>query len=253
MDSYPSIGVSRGASKNIEACASLYGWAASGTVSRMAGAAPVKTSVNMDARRSAFTLIELLIVVAIIGILAAIAVPSFINARTRATVVRIIADLKALDIALAQYGLDHNGKYPPTGDAQQTVYKPLYRLTTPFPYMNALPQRDPFLPKSWSSDRPGGINEYWYDPFWIVTFSEVRTYGQEVPEDGRYRVGPLRYFLASVGPDRVLDPSQYSGWTHHWVPYSASNGVTSAGDVFVYGPGGTTSDNLVRHPERQSQ
>lgn len=61
--------------------------------------------------RRAFTLIELLVVVGIIAILAAIAVPNFLEAQTRAKVSRVKADFRALSTAFESYHIDHNN-YP---------------------------------------------------------------------------------------------------------------------------------------------
>ncbi|MCC7518401.1 MAG: prepilin-type N-terminal cleavage/methylation domain-containing protein [Verrucomicrobiae bacterium] len=55
-----------------------------------------------------FTLVEIMIVVAIIGLLAAIAVPSFIRARTRSQATTILNECRMLDAALDQYALENN-------------------------------------------------------------------------------------------------------------------------------------------------
>jgi prepilin-type N-terminal cleavage/methylation domain-containing protein len=59
-------------------------------------------------RRRAFTLVEMMIVVAIIALLAAIATSNILRARKRAQAVKILDDLRCLDGALDQYALENN-------------------------------------------------------------------------------------------------------------------------------------------------
>jgi prepilin-type N-terminal cleavage/methylation domain-containing protein len=64
---------------------------------------------KLNKSRGAFTLVEIMIVVAIIALLAAIAVPNFLRARKRSQATRILEDLRIIDHALDQYATD-NGK-----------------------------------------------------------------------------------------------------------------------------------------------
>jgi type IV pilus assembly protein PilA len=58
-----------------------------------------------------FTLIELLVVILIIGVLAAIAIPAFLNQREGAWASQVESDLKNAAIAAEQYAVDNNGSY----------------------------------------------------------------------------------------------------------------------------------------------
>lgn len=57
-------------------------------------------------KRGAFTLVEIMIVVGIIGVLAALAVPNWLRARKRTQATRILEDLRELDHAVDQYAID---------------------------------------------------------------------------------------------------------------------------------------------------
>jgi prepilin-type N-terminal cleavage/methylation domain-containing protein len=59
-------------------------------------------------RIGAFTLVEIMIVVAIIALLAAIAVPGFLRARKRSQASKILNDLRLIDSAVDQYGIETN-------------------------------------------------------------------------------------------------------------------------------------------------
>jgi prepilin-type N-terminal cleavage/methylation domain-containing protein len=63
---------------------------------------------TLNKRRGGFTLVEIMIVVAIIALLAAIAVPGFLRARKRSQASRIINDLRLIDSAVDQYAIETN-------------------------------------------------------------------------------------------------------------------------------------------------
>ena len=63
---------------------------------------------NLNTRRSGFTLVEIMIVVAIIAMLAAIAVPNFLRARKRSQATRILQDLRVIDSAIDLYAVESN-------------------------------------------------------------------------------------------------------------------------------------------------
>jgi prepilin-type N-terminal cleavage/methylation domain-containing protein len=65
---------------------------------------------NINKRRGGFTLVEIMIVVAIIALLAAIAVPGFLRARKRSQASRILNDLRMIDSAVDQYAIETNRK-----------------------------------------------------------------------------------------------------------------------------------------------
>jgi prepilin-type N-terminal cleavage/methylation domain-containing protein len=58
--------------------------------------------------RGGFTLVEIMIVVAIIALLAAIAVPGFLRARKRSQAARMLEDLRMIDAAVDQYAIEYN-------------------------------------------------------------------------------------------------------------------------------------------------
>jgi prepilin-type N-terminal cleavage/methylation domain-containing protein len=58
--------------------------------------------------KSAFTLVEIMVVVAIIALLASMAVPNFLRARKRAQATRCLEDLRVIDGSIAQYAIENN-------------------------------------------------------------------------------------------------------------------------------------------------
>ena len=63
---------------------------------------------KLNKRRGGFTLVEIMIVVAIIALLAAIAVPGFLRARKRSQAAKVLNDLRLIDAAVDQYAIETN-------------------------------------------------------------------------------------------------------------------------------------------------
>ena len=86
----------------------------------------------MTKNSKGFTLIELLIVVAIIGIIAAIAIPNLLNAIDRGKQKRTMADLRSLGTAVETYSIDNN-EYPTAANfaALEPTVEPTYIRTAP--------------------------------------------------------------------------------------------------------------------------
>jgi type IV pilus assembly protein PilA len=75
-----------------------------------------------------FTLIELLLVIVIIGILAAIAIPSFVNQRSKAFDAAAKSNVRTAATAMETYSTDHNGSYPASVNTQNGSSDPLVAI-----------------------------------------------------------------------------------------------------------------------------
>ncbi|MGF1573043.1 MAG: type II secretion system protein [Sumerlaeia bacterium] len=206
--------------------------------------------------KKGFTLIELLIVVAIIAILAAIAVPNFLEAQTRAKVSRVKADMRTLDTAIKIYFLDNN-KNPTDGVGSDAgAGRPQggpssseaigNELTTPIAYITSLsiakdifksgrPQFDGVGAPPPNAVFPGRDVFIYRDTLGLLSDPLINAVTKGVAErEIRGRTGTWR--LTSAGPDQFVFNNTIPGQDFQDVfvfrNYDATNGTISIGDIF---------------------
>jgi len=210
-------------------------------------------------RTKAFTLIELLIVVAIIAILAAIAVPNFLEAQTRAKVSRSRNDMRVMATGLEAYVIDHN-EYPsdcgngavagmyraysaPGGGAPNWNVEPKanftigFELTTPIAYLSsAASLQDPFkIADAYKyTGNTSGRQYYTYGSFRYRQKLSTAATPPFVTTINRWG----NYVIMGAGPDKYsnniqggLDFSNANS-IPRGVNYDATNGTVSNGDLY---------------------
>jgi prepilin-type N-terminal cleavage/methylation domain-containing protein len=197
--------------------------------------------------KRAFTLVELLIVVAIIAILAAIAVPNFLEAQTRSKIARTQSDMRTMNTAVEAYKIDTN-LYPVPAAvmlATKTVVDPMFTymhdqydhnflsgsITTPIAYITYLP-RDVF------SDRglpPAPEQSYIYYMNWEYTLRLAAKAGATLNDAQQFRSNAYgSWVMFSCGPDldrKDVAPAKVGPKGVINGIYDPSNGTLSNGDI----------------------
>lgn len=196
--------------------------------------------MNRKPTLQGFTLIELLIVVAIIAILAAIAVPNFLEAQSRARTSRAKADMRALATAIESYFVDWGVAPVPADEAGVTIppqtasvegfetFTPV-SLTTPVSFIASLPE-DPFFrsegelslfhfaTRDYFRDTEGNDAEF-------AAFLEDLT-GAPQPS--------TLYYIMSHGPDGDHDSPELAENPLGAALYDPTNGTISSGDIIYF-------------------
>lgn len=194
--------------------------------------------------KKAFTLIELLIVVAIIAILAAIAVPNFLEAQTRSKVSRVKADMRSIATAIEAYHIDNN-RYPldntermrlgvtPSQRWEFGTMETFIPLSTPIAYISSADiTRDVFQDQgTFNSNLPGTTGYFLYVNYWPPNLvPDSQNDGQALRREGI----TFNWIISSYGPDQ-RSAARALGRPIDFFPitsaYDPTNGTISPGDI----------------------
>jgi general secretion pathway protein G len=197
-------------------------------------------------KKKGFTLIELLIVVAIIAILAAIAVPNFLEAQVRSKVSRMKADMRTVTTALESYFVDenhypkttYNGVFPspPTFESNERWKVWPGALTTPIAYIASDAALVDIFRKShgWQSVLANQImwlpSKFYFPPY----NPDTGAFGRQCNRYGLWKIlsaGPDTWYQNQDGVEGDYGEGAGStGWGQ--AGYDPTNGTVSNGDIY---------------------
>src|SRR2546423_7680802 len=86
-----------------------------------------KRAARLSSPKSAFTLVELLVVIGIIAVLIGVLLPALNRAREQAKITQCASNIRQLCASLINYAIENHGKFPPSG----TFFDPNNTSATP--------------------------------------------------------------------------------------------------------------------------
>lgn len=177
----------------------------------------------------AFTLIELLIVVAIIAILAAIAIPNFLEAQARAKVAKVQSEFRNMKTAMFLYQVDTND-WPDSEDSlcppDHSTFWNLRELSTPIAYMSDVPYQDPFSERIVTPACGFPASNHYQYYHWSLGDGTIK--GLCPPCGDAAQVKYIKWVIVCVGPSQDWPPGFNWG-----IAYDTSNGTMSYGTMWV--------------------
>ncbi|MBN1902513.1 prepilin-type N-terminal cleavage/methylation domain-containing protein, partial [Candidatus Sumerlaeota bacterium] len=214
--------------------------------------------------KKGFTLVELLILAAILTVLAAILVPSYMEARIRSNLSRAGADMRSLATAIEAYKVD-NKYYPtlvaPTSPLARTGAGPINGpsvlepgvseaissrfvwITTPVAYISSV-MRDSFIDpsKKFALSPTGDLISY-LDTYNYIDAYTLTPLGRLGGTRGAAFTSGAQWHIVSSGPDKKDcyggGAANYHGYMieSYGCDYDPTNGIISAGDIVRVGGG----------------